>query len=106
MYEENFCIKRIRELMDKNGFTSYQLAKKSDVSLSTLLSMFDKNTEPRVETIAKLCSACNISIAQFFERSSRDLTEEQTEFLSLFDSLSPEDRHTAHAFLRFLSENK
>ena len=105
MYEENFCIKRIKELMEKNGFTSYQLAKQSGVSLSTLLSMFEHNTQPRVETIEKLCSACNISIAQFFERSSTDLTEEQAEILSLFNSLTPKGKDMARCYLRFLTEN-
>lgn len=70
MFEENFCIKRIKELMEKNGYNTYRLAKQSGISLSTLSSMFEHNTEPRIETLEKICSACNISVAQFFERSS------------------------------------
>lgn len=69
-YEENFCIKRIRELMEKNDFNPYRLAKKSGVSLSTLTSMFEKNTEPHIQTLDKICSACGISVSQFFERTS------------------------------------
>ena len=44
MFEENFCIKRIRELMEKNGYNTYRLAKQSGISLSTLSSMFEHNT--------------------------------------------------------------
>ena len=87
MYEENFCIKRIKELMEKNGYNTYRLAKQSGISLSTL------------------SSACNISIAQFFERSSTDLTEEQAEILSLFNSLTPKGKDMARSYLRFLTEN-
>ena len=56
MYEENFCIKRIKELMERNNYNPYRLAKKSGISLSTLTSMFEKNTDPRVQTIEKICS--------------------------------------------------
>ena len=68
MYKENYCIQRIKELMTKNGFTSYQLAKKSGVSLSTLLSMFQKNTEPQIKTLEKICSACEKDAASTARR--------------------------------------
>ena len=106
MFEENFCIKRIRELMEKNGYNTYRLAKQSGISLSTLSSMFEHNTEPRIETQEKICSACNISVAQFFERSSRDLSSEQSRVLDLYDSLSPKSKDMALSYLCFLSENE
>ncbi len=106
MFEENFCIKRIRELMEKNGYNTYRLAKQSGISLSTLSSMFEHNTEPRIETLEKICSACNISVAQFFERSSRDLSSEQSRVLDLYDSLSPKSKDMALSYLCFLSENE
>ncbi|MGI6000650.1 hypothetical protein B5E77_05410 [Lachnoclostridium sp. An131] len=106
MFEENFCIKRIKELMEKNGYNTYRLAKQSGISLSTLSSMFEHNTEPRIETLEKICSACNISVAQFFERSSRDLSKEQDEILKIFDSLSRKHKDMARSYLLFLSENE
>ncbi len=106
MFEENFCIKRIKELMEKNGYNTYRLAKQSGISLSTLSSMFEHNTEPRIETLEKICSACNISVAQFFERSSRDLSAEQDEILKIFDSLSRKHKDMARSYLLFLSENE
>ena len=106
MFEENFCIKRIKELVEKNGYNTYRLAKQSGISLSTLSSMFEHNTEPRIETLEKICSACNISVAQFFERSSRDLSKEQDEILKIFDSLSRKHKDMARSYLLFLSENE
>ena len=106
MFEENFCIKRITALMEKNGYNTYRLAKQSGISLSTLSSMFEHNTEPRIETLEKICSACNISVAQFFERSSRDLSKEQDEILKIFDSLSRKHKDMARSYLLFLSENE
>lgn len=106
MFEENYCIKRIRELMEKNGYNTYRLAKQSGISLSTLSSMFENNTEPRIETLEKICSACNISIAQFFERSSRDLSPEQNRVLDVYDSLSSKGREMALSYMNFLSKNE
>lgn len=104
MYEENFCIKRIRELMAKNDFNPYRLAKKSGISLSTITSMFEKNTDPRVQTIEKICSACGISVAQFFDCSSRDLTEDQAQLLDMYNSLSPKEKEFLFSYLKYLSK--
>jgi len=106
MYEENFCIQRIRELMEKNNYNTYRLASKSGISLSTLASMFKKNTDPRVQTIEKICAACDISVAQFFERSSRDLTTEQEFVLDTFDTLSSKDKEHLVSYLNYLAQNK
>lgn len=104
MYKENFCIRRIRELMEKNDFNLYRLGKKAGISLSTLTSMFEKNTDPRVQTIEKICSACDISVAQFFERTSRDLTEEQALLLDTYESLSPQDKEHLFSYLNYLAK--
>ena len=105
MYEENFCIRRIKELMAKNHFNKYRLASKAGISLSTLTSMFDKNTDPRVQTLEKICSACGISVSQFFERSSRDLTGDQEYLLNAYDLLSPSAKEHLISYLNYLSQN-
>ncbi len=105
MYEENFCIRRIRELMENNDFNIYRLSRKAGISLSTLKSMFDNNTDPRVQTIEKICSACGVSVAQFFERSSKDLTKEQEYLLNNFNRLSPAGKKHLLSYLQFLCEN-
>ena len=105
MYEESFCIKRIKELMDKNGFNLYRLSKQSGISLSTLSSMFQKNTDPRVDTIERICAACGISVTQFFEQSSKDLTDEQSKILALYNALPSDKKRMAYSYLRFLQEN-
>ena len=104
MYEENFCIRRIKELMEKNNFNAYRLASKSGVSLSTLTSMFNKNTDPRVQTLEKICSACDISISQFFERSSRDLTKDQDYLLEAYNQLSPSKKEHLISYLDYLTQ--
>ena len=86
MYEENFCIRRIKELMENNHFNAYRLASKAGISLSTLTSMFDKNT--------------------FFERSSKDLTEDQEYLLESYERLSPSAKKHLISYLNFLSQDE
>ncbi len=104
MYEENFCIKRIKELMERNNYNPYRLAKKSGISLSTLTSMFEKNTDPRVQTIEKICSACGISVSQFFDHSSHDLTDIQEYVLDTFNNLPPLEQEHLISYLNYLSK--
>lgn len=104
MYEENFCIRRIKELMEKNNFNAYRLACKAGISLSTLTSMFDKNTDPRVQTLEKICSACGISVSQFFDRSSKDLTADQEYLLETYNQLSPSGKNHLVSYLNYLAQ--
>lgn len=106
MYEENFCLRRIRELMEQNDYNVYRLGRKSGIATSTLNSMFEKNTDPRVQTIEKICAACKITVAQFFERTSRDLTEEQEQLLDSFNTLSPVDKEHLFSYLNYLAQNR
>lgn len=106
MYDENFCIRRIKELMKRKGYTLYVLSKQSGVSLSTLSSMFDKNTEPRVETIEKICAACDITVSQFFDRSSADLTANQRRLFTSFNSLNSEHQRMVLSYSNFLQNEE
>lgn len=106
MHNENFCIRRIKELMKKNDDTLYRLSKRSGVSLSTLASMFEKNTDPRVETIEKICAACDITVSQFFDQSSMDLTANQRRLFTSFNSLNPEHQRMVISYSSFLENEE
>lgn len=106
MYNENFCIRRIKELMKRNGYNLYLLSKHSGVSLSTLSSMFEKNTEPRVETIEKICTACDITVSQFFDHSSSDLTDSQRGFMDVFTSLNADHQRMVLSFSNYLKQEE
>jgi len=99
-------LERIRKLCEERGWSYYQLAKASGVTYSTLNTMFSKQNMPSLPTLFKLCQGFGISITDFFEpdRSKTGLTEEQALCLSLFTSLSPQDRQLALAYLKGLSK--
>lgn len=99
-------LERIRELCDERHWSWYQLSKASGIAYSTLSTMLNKQNMPSLPTLQKLCQGFGISIAEFFDpkRSAGSLTEEQWLCLSLFTSLTPEDRRLAMAYMKGLSK--
>lgn len=43
--------KRIRQLMEKRGWTDYRLAKEANLSHSTVTNMFNRNNAPTLPTL-------------------------------------------------------
>lgn len=99
-------IKRIQELCEERGWSYYHLAKASGITYSTLNTMMNKQNMPSLPTLYKLCRGFGISITDFFEpdRSLNGLTDEQAQCLSLFTSLSGEDRQLVLAYIKGLSK--
>ena len=80
-------IARISELMEKQGWTRYQLAKASGLSQSTISNMYQRNTVPSVSTIETICDALDISLPQFFAQEKDlfySLNEKQKEAMDLY----------------------
>lgn len=93
---------RLAELMQERGWSSYELAKRSDLQLSTIRNMYYRNYEPTIPTLQALCKALGISLSQFFaEGELVDLTEEQQTVLGLWNRLSDEQQR----IVRDLMEN-
>lgn len=94
MTEDNFVIKKIKDLCKNNHWTYYKLAKESQIPYTTLMNMFKKNTMPTIPTLNRICSGFGISLSQFFQDGSRidSLTEEQAHLLDTFISLSVEKK--------------
>lgn len=99
-------IKRIQELCEERGWSYYHLAKASGITYSTLNTMMNKQNMPSLPTLYKLCHGFGIPITDFFEpdRSLNGLTDEQAQCLSLFTSLSGEDRQLVLAYIKGLSK--
>ena len=87
---------RLRQLMAERGWTAYRLAKESGLSESTLANIFKRNTVPSIATLEAICSAFDISLAQFFAESEMvELTPELKELFDNWVSLTPEQKQAA-----------
>lgn len=83
--DKNITLMKIESYMKQRNWTVYRLAKESDISYSSLNNLFQRNTEPTLPTLRKICSGLGISLSQFF-------SDEQTPPDLMFSHYSLEDR--------------
>lgn len=97
---------KIRILMEKHGWTMYQLAKESGVSWSTIRNMFQRNTAPTVPTLEALCNGLGISMAELLLGPDYpELTDEAKLLIRRWNSLDAHDRNLVMELMKSL-ENK
>ena len=87
-------IKRIEELRLARKWTKYELAEEAMLTYSTLASMYERNTPPKIDVLQSLCGAFEISIAQFFEEneSSVLVSEDEKRLIDLYRALPVKKR--------------
>lgn len=97
---------RIRELCEEREWSYYQLSKASGIPYSTLNTMMNNKNMPSLPTLQKLCSGFGISITEFFNPAEnyQNLTAEQSACLSLFTSMSQEDRRLVLAYMKGIAK--
>ena len=91
MMDEGYVLERIEELCDKEGWSHYVLAKRSGISQSTISNMFSRTNQPTFITVAKICDAFGITMAQFFN--------------CMFDAMSAQKRELVKAFMNGLMKS-
>ena len=58
---------RVKKLCEEKGYSAYELAFKSSVSMTTLSHIIDgSSTNPSLYTIVKICDGFGITLAEFF----------------------------------------
>ncbi len=65
----NDTLKKIVDLLNNRTWSLYKLAKESGIPYSSLNSMFQKNNQPTITTLEKICGAFHISMSEFFSDS-------------------------------------
>lgn len=91
---------RIDQERIARGWTEYALAEHAGITQSTISTWRNRNLQPNVASIEKICAGLGITLAQFFQTSEAVyLTAEQTELLDLWAKLNPEQKKTLIEFL-------
>jgi transcriptional regulator with XRE-family HTH domain len=93
---------RITELRDARKWTNYEMAKKSNLSQSTVTNLYVRLNEPSVTTIESLCGGFGISLAEFFniDGESTILTQEQKDLLFEWAKLSEEQKQSIYQVIK------
>lgn len=99
---ENETLQKIQQILDRKNWSLYRLAKESDIAYSSLNNLFQRNTEPTLPTLRKICRGLGISLSDFFS-DCKDLpileyTDEEGNLINLYRSLNPSDQKILMAY--------
>lgn len=96
MYEpERECeriIERIGNMCRLKGVSCYSLAKKAEMSTSSVYSILQGKTKPNIYTLYKLCNALDISVQELLEETEQGFTVEETGLIRFYRTLSAEGK--------------
>ena len=97
---------RISELRTQKGYSVYKLAKLSEVSATYIHELEDGKKQPTVEVLSRICSALDITLAEFFspETNSDSIPPELQRLLDTAKSLTPEQLRQLNEFLKTLKK--
>lgn len=87
-------IKRITDLTNERGWSTYKLAQKSGLSSSTIANIYRRHTVPSLSTLEIICDAFGITLSQFFaeDTDAVPLTPEQKEMFDKWANLTPSQK--------------
>ncbi len=74
----NRVLQRIKSLMDERQWSLYKLAKESGIPYSSLNSLFQKNNQPTISTLERICNGFHITMSEFFSDSAPYRMTEET----------------------------
>ena len=88
--------KRIVDMCEERGWSTYTLAQKADITHSTLNSSINRDTPPKIDTLQRICEAFGITLAQFFMEDEKleILSGDEKEIVELYRKL-PEHKKRA-----------
>lgn len=95
----NFIGQRIRQLRIKTGISANKLAKMANISSGYISDIENGNNTPSLETLYAICTALDVSMAEFFSENQPELPPDIRRLLNVIKELTPEQREYMQKFL-------
>lgn len=108
--ELNKLLTKIQTLLDERNWSLYKLSRESNIPYSSLNSLFQKNNQPTIATLEKICHAFRITLAEFFsdETPYRNevpiISNEEQELLNIFRELSKKEKQKYIEIIKILKK--
>lgn len=109
--DTNYTLKRIRDILDERNLSLYKLAKKSNIPYSSLNSLFQKNNQPTISTLEKICLGLGISMSDFFSDKPvsqdwiLDASEDDIQMLISIHKMPKEHQVIIYKFVEMMSQH-
>lgn len=97
-------LERITELRKQKNWTEYQLAERSGLTQSTISSWYRKDILPTLPSLERICEAFGISISQFFDDDSSEISLINPRQKQLLEYASKLDNDQYDALINFLDK--
>ena len=81
-------VERINELMNKKGWTAYELSNQTGISTNAIYDWNKIGAMPTMPNIIKICEAMGITLEYFFCGGSYKYTDEENKVLDKWFALS------------------
>lgn len=104
--ELNNTLQKIKELTKERNWSIYKLAKESGIPYSSLNSLFQKNNQPTISTLEKICQGLHITLSEFFQDEipyrveSFSFTNEELTIIKLYRSLNTQEQKLFTAYIK------
>ena len=99
-------LERLHQLLESQGWTTYRLAKNSNLSHATIANIYKRNTIPSVSTLEAICKGFGITLSQFFaEGEMVELTPELKEVFERWMVLTPAQKSAVLQMLKAMSHD-
>jgi len=110
--ELNKTLIRIKELLDERNWSMYKLAKEADIPYSSLNTLFQKNNQPTLSTLEKICTGFHISMFEFFSdyppyrQDSVSLSDDEITLLNIYRSVNTSNQKLLLQIAKLLQHHK
>ncbi len=106
MIDVNRTLLKIRKLMKERNWSVYRLAKEADIPYSSLNSLFQKNNQPTLSTLEKICDGFHISMSEFFQdctpyrADTYQFASDELELINLYRELTGPDQKILLSYVK------
>lgn len=104
---QNATLMKLQKILKAKNWTIYKLSKESGIPYSSLSNLFQRNTEPTLPTLRKICAGIEISLSEFFsDEPAPELPEysaDERKLVSLYRDLKLSDRKLLMTYAQALN---
>ena len=104
---KNDTLMRLDIIIKQKNWTYYKLAKESGIPQSSMTNFIQRNTEPTLPTLRKICAGLGISLSEFFsDEHTPEITEysaDERRLISLYRELKLSDRKLLMTYAQALN---